>query len=153
MAHTQVGLIPHLVVSPATEAIEFYKRAFGFKELNRMPGEKGQVIHCAMQLGEAGLMLADDMPGMTSCRSPKSLGGTTVTIHINWPDVDALFEQATKAGATAIMRPTDMFWGDRYCKLADPFGHHWSIATHKEDLTPEEMNRRGAEFFKNMAKK
>ncbi len=152
-ALTSVGLIPHLVVTPAAEAIEFYKKAFGFSETMRMSRPDGGVLHCRMQLGDHAIMLADEWPNMGGCSSPKKLGGSSVTIHINTPDVDALFNQAVEAGATVTMPVADMFWGDRYGKLVDPFGHHWSIATHKEDVSPEEAKRRAAELFKNMKPK
>jgi PhnB protein len=88
---------------------------------------------------------------MSTCKAPATLGGTTVTIHLNVEDVDAAFQKAVTAGAKAIMPPMDMFWGDRFCKVSDPFGHEWSLATHKEDVPPEEMKRRGDEMFAKMA--
>jgi PhnB protein len=148
------NIVPHLTLDRGVEAIDFYKRAFGFEEAHRMPGPGGKIMHCELRLGESVIFLADEFPEMGgSCRSPKTLGGSTVTIHVESPDVDAAFARATQAGATAIMPPMDMFWGDRYCKLADPFGHHWSLSTHKEDLTHEEMKKRGEAFFKNMKPK
>jgi PhnB protein len=145
--------VPYLVVDRAAEAIEFYKRAFGFLETLRMPGPDGKVMHAALDLpggGEhGGIYLADEFPMSGACKSPKSLGGTTVTLHFVSVDVDAAFDRAVKAGATPLMPPTDMFWGDRYCKIADPFGHHWSIATHKEELSEEEMKRRGQDAMKH----
>lgn len=147
MAQNAVTLIPHLVVSPAAEAIEFYKRAFGFEELHRMPGPDGKaVMHAQLRLGDAQLMLADEFdcgPASQGFGSPRKLGGTTSVLHLQVPDVDAAFAQAIAAGGTAIMPPTDMFWGDRYGQLRDPFGHRWSVATTKEKLTPEQMRERG----------
>ncbi len=149
---TPHAIIPHLAVRPAAEAIGFYKRAFGFEEVIRMPGPGGQgVMHAQLRLGGNGgpvIMLADEWPG-AGVKSPASLGGSTITIHLYVPDVDAAFDRAVKAGAKADMPPADMFWGDRYAKVTDPFGHHWSLATHKEDVSADEMKRRGDEMFKN----
>ena len=144
-------MVPHLSVSPATEAIEFYKKAFGFEEIMRMP-MGGKIGHAELRLGDGVLFLADEYPQGGS-KSPRTLGGTTVTIHIESPDVDKAYDRAIKAGATALMPPADMFWGDRYGTLKDPFGHQWSIATHKEDVPPAEMQRRMEEAMKNWKKK
>ena len=135
---------PHLVVRGAAQAIDFYKKAFGAKELLRMPMPDGSVAHAEIQIGDSRLMLADESPQM-GASAPQTVGGTCVHIFLYLKDVDKAFAQATAAGATTEMPPTDMFWGDRYCKLLDPFGHKWNMATHKEDLTPKEMARRGAE--------
>jgi len=149
------AIIPHLCVSPAAEAIDFYKRAFGFEEIHRLPSPDGKILHCELRLGDAWFMLADEFPNMGtgSPRSPRTLNGSTVTIHINAPNVDAAFDRAVKAGARVSMPVADMFWGDRYGKLIDPFGHHWSISTHKEDVSPEEMKKRADALFKNWGKK
>jgi PhnB protein len=144
-------IVPHLSVTPAAEAIEFYKRAFGFEEVGRLH-MMGKVGHAELRLGDMVLFLADEFPGMGGSQSPKTLGGTTVTIHLDSPDVDKAYDRAIKAGATALMPPADMFWGDRYGKLQDPFGHQWSIATHKEDVPPEDMQRRMDEAMKNWKK-
>ena len=147
-------IVPYLVLDRAAEAIDYYKKAFGLTETVRMLMPNGKVMHAALDFpgGEAGIYLADEFPMSGDCKSPKSLGGTSTTLHFVVPDVDASFKRAVDAGAKPIMPPTDMFWGDRYCKLADPFGHHWSIATHEETLTPEEMTRRGQEAMKQFAK-
>ena len=141
-------VIPHLVVKGAAEAIEFYKRAFGAKEVGRMPfpGEDGQmkIGHAELQIGDSKLFLADEFAA-AGATGPKD-GHSPVTIHLYVTDTDATFKQAVEEGATAVMPPADMFWGDRYGKLTDPFGHHWSIATHKQDLTPEQMQERMAAF-------
>jgi len=143
------SVTPHLVTKGAPEAIEFYKKAFGATEVCRMPmpGEDGQmkVGHAELQLGDSKLFLADEFPGYGSV-GPN--GSSPVTIHLYVEDVDATFKQAVDAGAKEVMPPADMFWGDRYGKLVDPFGHHWSIATHQEDPTPEQMQERMAEAFK-----
>jgi PhnB protein len=141
-------ITPHLIVKGASEAIEFYKRAFGAEELSRMPfpGPDGQMKlgHAELQIGNSRLFLADEFP-QQGATGPS--GSSPVTIHMYVTDADAVFERAVKAGATAQMPPADMFWGDRYARVVDPFGHHWSIATHLEDLTPEQMQQRMAAAF------
>jgi len=139
------AITPHLVIKGASKAIEFYKRAFGAKELSRMPfpGKDGQVQvgHAALQIGDSRLFLADEFPE----RGVVGPGSSSlVTIHLYVNDADAAFARAVEAGATVGMPLTDMFWGDRYGKLVDPFGHHWSIAERLEDLTPEQMQERMA---------
>lgn len=134
-------LTPFITVRNAARAIEFYKRAFGAKELTRMDGPQGKIGHAELKIGDSIFMLGDEMPGMGN-RSPESLGGTAGGIFIYVDNVDAVYDQAVAAGAKADQRPTDMFWGDRYGKLTDPFGHTWSVATHKEDVAPEEMRKR-----------
>jgi PhnB protein len=149
MAHPipdgQHAITPHLVIKGASEAIEFYKRAFGAEELHRMPmpGPDGQVRlgHAALQIGDSRLFLADEFPEYGS-NGPN--GSSPVSIHLYVTDANAVFGRAVEAGATVTMPLADMFWGDRYGKLVDPFGHHWSIATHLEDLTPEQMAERMA---------
>lgn len=131
-------VVPHLVCRNAAAAIDFYKRAFGAEELMRMPLQDGSLAHAAVRIGDTIVMLADEMPGW-GVLSPQSLKGSPVTLHISVPDVDTLYARAIAEGAKATMPVADMFWGDRYGKLEDPFGHHWSIATHIKDMTPEEM--------------
>jgi PhnB protein len=141
------SVTPYLIVSDAAAAIDFYKRAFGAKELMRyaMPG--GKVAHAEVQIGDSIVMLADEFPEM-GVRSPKSIGGTPVSMAVYVEDVDTRFQQALSAGAK-VQRPLkDQFYGDRSGTLEDPFGHVWTISTHKEDLTPEEMQRREAEMRK-----
>lgn len=135
--------IPYLVVRGASDAIAYYTSAFGATERYRMPGPGGAVMHAEIQIGDSVVMLCDENPGMGSV-SPATLNGTTVSVFLYVPDVDAVFAQAVAAGATAVMPPTDMFWGDRFGKLKDPFGHEWGIATHIEDVSPEEMEKRMA---------
>ncbi len=145
------SVTPHLAVDGAAEAIEFYKRAFGAQELVRMPMPDGKSIaHAEIRVGDSTVWLADAMPGM-GAQSPKTLGNTTVTLNIYVEDADALWDRAVKAGAKVAMPLADMFWGDRYGPLTDPFGHMWAIATHKEDVAPEEMARRAKEAFAQMA--
>ncbi len=132
---------PHLIIKGASEAIEFYKKAFGAEEVARMPGPGGTVMHAEIRIGDSPIMLNDEFPSFGKT-GPKSIGGTPVTIHLYVNDVDALFDRAVKAGAKVTMPIADMFWGDRYGQIEDPFGHQWSLATHKEDVTPEECMRR-----------
>jgi uncharacterized glyoxalase superfamily protein PhnB len=133
------AVTPHLICAGAAKAIEFYKNAFNAVETARIPGPSGKLIHGAVKIGGATIMLVDEMPEWGTL-GPLALKGTPVVIHLYVDDVDAAFAQAVKAGATAKMPPTDMFWGDRYGIVVDPFGHHWSIATHKRDVSAEEMN-------------
>jgi PhnB protein len=141
---------PYLAVNDGAKAIEFYKKAFGAQEKSRMGGPQGKIGHAELKIGDSLIMLSDEMPG-SGARSPQSLGGTAVNIFLYVNDVDSAYKQAVSAGARADMPPQDMFWGDRYGKLTDPFGHSWSIATHKEDVAPAEMERRGKEAMSQMA--
>jgi uncharacterized glyoxalase superfamily protein PhnB len=144
-------LTPHLVVKGASQAIDFYKKAFGAEEIKRMPGPDGKsLIHAELKIGNSRLMLVDEFPEMNA-RGPETMGGTPVTIHMFVEDADAVFNRALGAGAQVRMPLADMFWGDRYGVVADPFGHLWSIATHKEDLTPEEMGKRMQDAFSESA--
>lgn len=131
-------VIPHLVCEGAADAIEFYKKAFNAVEQMRMPGENGRLMHAAISIGESTIMLADDFPEYGGF-GPKALKGSPVTLHLMVPNIDEAFQQAVDAGATVRMPPADMFWGDRYGQVVDPFGHHWSLATHIKDMTPAEM--------------
>ena len=140
----QEGLIPHLVCSPAAQAIDFYKKAFGAEEVHRMPAPDGKrLMHAAIRIEGRYVFLADDFSEYCGgkSQSPQSLGGTPVTIHRYVKDCDAAMERAVKAGATVVMPASDMFWGDRYGLVKDPFGHSWSLATHIADPTPEEMQK------------
>ncbi|HEX8818956.1 MAG TPA: VOC family protein [Archangium sp.] len=134
---------PSIVVRGADKAIEFYKKAFGAKELSRMPGPDGKLLHAEIKIGDSIVMLSDEFPGMGSS-SPETIGGTPSSLMIYTRDVDALFNQALAAGAKVSMPLADMFWGDRYGRVKDPFGHDWQLATRKEDLTPKEMAKRAA---------
>jgi uncharacterized glyoxalase superfamily protein PhnB len=129
---------PHLVCAGAADAIEFYKQAFGAEEFMRLPGQDGRLMHAAVRIGDSVVMLVDEMPEW-NCLGPKAIGNTAVTIHLMVDDVDAMFAQAVTAGATVKMPVADMFWGDRYGMVTDPFGHQWSIATHVRDVSPEEL--------------
>jgi PhnB protein len=147
------AVTPYIVVNDAAKAIEFYKRAFDAKELHRMEGPPGKIGHAELQIGDSIVMLADEMPQMET-RSPQSLGGTSAGLFLYVNDVDAAFKKAVGAGAKETMPVADMFWGDRYGKVMDPFGHSWSLATHKEDVAPEEMSKRmQAEMAKRSVQK
>jgi PhnB protein len=135
-------LSPALAVDNASEAIEFYKRAFGAKERSRMPAPDGLIAHAELEIGDSVVMLADPFPQSTA-RPPKEIGGTSVGLFIYVEDVDAVVKQAADAGAMVTMEPDDMFWGDRFGAVTDPFGHAWQIATHVEDVPPEEIEERG----------
>jgi len=143
---------PSLIIDGAAKAIEFYKKVFNAKEIVRMDLPDGRVGHAEIKIGNSIIMLGDEWPDM-SVRSPKSIGGSGSAIFLYVRNCDRIFKRAVKAGATVIMEPADQFWGDRMAKITDPFGHVWGIATHKEDMTPEEANRRGAEWMASQAAK
>jgi uncharacterized glyoxalase superfamily protein PhnB len=129
---------PHLVCDGAAAAIEFYKKAFNAKALGTVPGPGAKLMHGLIQIGDSAVMLVDEFPDHQTL-GPKSLKGSPVTIHLYVEDVDQLFAQAVAAGANIITPVADMFWGDRYGVIEDPFGHHWSIATHVRDVAPHEV--------------
>jgi PhnB protein len=132
---------PYLAVDNAAEAIEYYKKAFGAKERVRMDAPDGKIGHAELEIGDALVMLSDPFP-QASTRPPKELGGTSVSVFMYVEDVDATVKQAVDAGATVTSEVEDQFWGDRFGSISDPFGHSWSIATHVEDVPPEEMAER-----------
>jgi uncharacterized glyoxalase superfamily protein PhnB len=132
------AITPHLICAGAANAIEFYKKAFGAVEEARLPAPDGRIMHALIRIGGAPVMLVDEMPEWDAL-GPKALKGSPVTIHLYVEDVDAVVAKAVKAGAKVTMPVADQFWGDRYGKLEDPFGHHWSVATHVREVTPEEM--------------
>src|ERR1051325_313546 len=148
-------ITPQLAVDNAAKAIEFYKKAFGAEELARAMGPGNKVMHAELKIVDSMLYLADEFPEMGDCgtRSPKSLGGVPCLLHLYVNDVDAAFAKAVAAGATVKMPVMHMFWGDRYGQLQDPFGHRWSMATHKEDLTPAQIGERQKEFMAKMGPK
>ena len=144
-------ITPYMTVRDAARAIEFYKQAFGAKERGVMKGPEGKVMHAELVIGDSIIMLADEFPEFGSL-SPQSTGGSGTGLHIYIEDVDSAFDRAVKAGATVEMPVADMFWGDRYGKLRDPFGHKWSIGTHKADLSMEEMKKGMEETMAKMPK-
>lgn len=129
---------PHLICAGAADAVEFYKKAFNATEMARLAGPEGKLMHAAIRIGDSVVMLMDEFPECGAV-APTTLKGTPVSVHLYVENVDSTFKQAVEAGAKAIMPPDDMFWGDRYGVLEDPFGHHWSIATHIRDLSPEQI--------------
>lgn len=133
-------ITPHLVCDGAAAAIDFYQKAFGAVEHGRLAGPNGKLMHAMLRIGDSALMLVDQFPEWGSM-GPAALKGTPVTLHLYVPDVDAAFAQAVAAGATVKMAVADMFWGDRYGMVTDPFGHQWSLATHQRDVSPEDMQR------------
>ncbi|HEV8473386.1 MAG TPA: VOC family protein [Methylomirabilota bacterium] len=144
-------LTPTLTVKNGAQAIDFYKRALGAEELMRMPGPDGSLMHAELKLGDSVFMLSDEQPGI-GCRAPSAAAGPTGYLYVYVPDVDAAFKRATQAGAKVVMPLTDMFWGDRFGQVEDPYGHRWGLASHKEDVAPDEMARRQREFFASMRK-
>lgn len=132
------SITPHLVCAGAADAIEFYKKAFNAIELARLPDPGGKLMHAMLQIGDSVIMLNDEYTDW-GVLGPKTIGGSPITIHLYVNDVDSAFAQAVDAGGTVKMPVADMFWGDRYGVLVDPFGHNWSLATHKHDLTPEQI--------------
>ena len=146
------SVTPYLTVRGAAQAIDFYKRAFGAQERERMPGPDGKsVMHAELRIGDSVVMLSDEFPGM-GARSPQSLGGTHGYLFLYVEDVDTAWERAVSAGAKVTMPLADMFWGDRFGKLQDPFGHEWGLASHKEDVSPEEIGKRAQAAFAQMPK-
>jgi PhnB protein len=143
------SLTPYLVVDDGARAIDFYKQAFGATERGRMAAPDGKVAHCELQVGDSVLMLSDPMPG-SGMTSPKELGGHSGGLYLYVEDVDAAVQRAVDAGATLSTPVEDMFWGDRFGTVTDPFGHEWQIATRVEELSPEEVEERGREFMATM---
>ena len=139
---------PYLIVKGAADAIDFYKRAFGATEMLRMADPQGRVGHAEIKIGDSVIMLADEHPAM-GYRGPRALGGSSVSILLYLEDVDTVFARAVKAGAKALRPVTNQFYGDRSGTLEDPFGHVWTIATHVEDVPPEEMKRRAEAAMKS----
>jgi PhnB protein len=143
---------PYLIVRNAAQAIEFYKKAFGAEERFRMLGPDGKsIMHAELKIGDSIFMLSEESAEM-KCYSPESIGGSPVSMYIYVGDVDAIFNQAVSAGATELNPVKDQFYGDRSGYLRDPFGHLWSIATHKKDLSPDELRKAGETFFAEMSK-
>ena len=137
---------PSIVLSNTREAIEFYKKAFDANEIYQMPTPDGKTMHAMIQIGDSFIMMSDEFPQM-GANSPTTVGGTSSTIHLYVEDADKTYDEAIKAGATPTMPMMDAFWGDRYGSLIDPYGHSWAIATHKKDISPEEMQKAAKEFM------
>lgn len=143
-------ITPGLSCQNAAQAIELYKKAFGAKEISRMAAPDGRIMHAELQIGNSMLFLADEFPGMTGSPDPSALPAHSLYLYVE--DVDATYERAVAAGCKGAMPVADMFWGDRFGKVVDPFGHHWNLATHVEDVAPAEMERRSREWMASMAK-
>ncbi len=137
------AVTPYLVVQGAAKAIDFYKKVFGAQEIMRMPGPGGKVMHAEIKIGDSIVMLADEHPEMDA-RSPQAFGGTPVSLMVYVPDVDDVFKQAVSAGAKELRPVKDQFYGDRSGTISDPFGHKWTVSTHVEDVSDDEMKRRMA---------
>ncbi|OIO58663.1 MAG: glyoxalase [Verrucomicrobia bacterium CG_4_10_14_3_um_filter_43_23] len=145
-------ITPHLIVKDAANAIEFYKKAFGAEELGRMPAPgSNKIIHALLRIGDSMIMLVDEFPEL-KCFGPNHFNGTSVNIHLFVNDADGMFNQAVNAGAKAAMPMQDAFWGSRYGKVEDPFGHVWEIATQIEDVSPAEMKKRSDEYCASTSK-
>jgi PhnB protein len=147
------SITPSLVVRNAAAAIEFYKKALGAEELMRMPSPDGKISHAELQIGDSIIFVSDEFPNMGVSKAPQTLGGCTGTLNLYVEDVDTTFQRAIDSGAKAAMPVGDMFWGDRYGTFVDPFGHAWGVATHKEDLTGEEIEERAKDFYAQMAER
>jgi PhnB protein len=143
------SITPALTCRDARRAIEFYKKAFGATEIARMAGPDGKIAHAELRIGNSVIFVSDEFPGMSAAPAPTTTPSVYFYLYVT--DADAVFNGAVTAGCRADMPLMDMFWGDRYGKLTDPFGHSWGIATHIEDVTPAEMERRSAEFMAKMA--
>jgi PhnB protein len=135
---------PYLIIDGASDAIDFYTKVLGAQERMRMPGPDGKLGHAELQLGNSVIMLADEFPDMGAV-GPKSVGGTPVTLHVYVEDVDSVFDNAVASGAKEIRAVENQFYGDRSGQFEDPFGHQWNVASHVEDVPPEEMEKRAAE--------
>ena len=146
------NVMPYLIVNGAAKAIEFYKKVFGAKEVMRMADAEGKVGHAELQIGDSRICLADEYPQM-GARSPQAIGGSPVNLFTYVTDVDSTVKQALAAGAKLKREVADQFYGDRMGGIEDPFGHSWFIATHKEDVLPEELKRRSEAMAKEMAQK
>ena len=142
---------PYLVVRNADREIEFYKRAFGAEERYRMEAPNGKLGHAELKIGDSVFMLADEFPEM-KCLSPKSIGGSPVSMYLYVADVDTVFNRAVSAGSKVLDPVKDQFWGDRHGRLEDPFGHVWSISTHQKDLSPDELKKAAEAAFAEMSK-
>jgi len=145
-------LTPHMIIKDATAAIEFYEKAFGAVKRGVLNAPDGKLMHAEIQIGDSIIMIHDEFPQMNSL-GPVSRGGVTMSLMMYVVDADAAFDKAVKAGCTATMPLANQFWGDRYGKVTDPFGHEWAIATHIEDLTMEECARHAEDAMKLMASK
>jgi PhnB protein len=144
------SISPQLTCRDAAAAIDFYKRVFGAKEIMRSASPPGKIMHAELQIGDSRIMLNDEFPGMAVAPNPSAPHSSSLFLYTE--DVDSVYKRAVDAGARVDMKLDNMFWGDRYGKFTDPFGHQWGVATHVEDVSPEELQRRSEEMFKQMGK-
>jgi len=144
-------LTPSLMLKDARKAIDFYKRAFGAEEIDVMTGPDGRVMHAELRIGDSRLMMGEENPAWAAFKSAETLGASPISLHLYFPDADAAFKRALDAGAKVEMPVDDMFWGDRYGKVKDPFGYTWGVATRVKDMTPEEIRKAGQEWMAKMA--
>jgi PhnB protein len=142
-------ITPSLTCRGAAKAIDFYKKAFGAQELMRMPSPDGKVSHAEIKIGDSVVFISDEFPGMTAAPSPTATPSYSLIVYVD--DVDSVFNRVVSAGAKVDMPMQDMFWGDRYGKVTDPFGHQWGLAMHIEDVAPDEIGRRAQTFFAKAA--
>lgn len=142
-------LTPYLIVSDCAAALDYYKKAFGATEVMRMPGPGGKIVHAEIKIGDSFIMLADENPGR-GAKSPRTLGGSPVGLCLYLPNVDAVYAAALAAGGKEVFPLKNQFYGDRSGTLTDPFGHNWTVSTHVEDVSPEEMQRRAEAAMKEM---
>jgi PhnB protein len=144
------SITPYITCKNAGRAMDFYKKAFGATEINRMPGPDGRIMHAELRIGDSLIFISDEFPGMSV--APSGDGLSPYSLFLYTDNVDDIFNRAVREGCRADMPLADMFWGDRYGKVTDPFGHHWGLAQHIEDVAPAEMQRRSAEWTASMAK-
>jgi PhnB protein len=143
------SITPSLTCRDAAKAIDFYKKAFGAQELMRMPSPDGKISHAEIKIGDSVVFISDEFPGRTAAPSPTATPSSSLFLYVE--DVDTVFNRAVSAGAKSTMPLQDMFWGDRFGNVVDPFGHQWGLATHIEDVAPDEIGRRAAAFFAKAA--
>ena len=141
---------PYLTMSDGARALEFYGKAFGAKVRMRMDAPGGRIGHAEIKIGDSLIMMSDEFPMPDGTKAPSSLGGSSGSLFVYVPNVDASWKRAVDAGCRGVMPPTDMFWGDRFGRVIDPYGHHWGLATHKEDVGPAEMKKRSAAAMAEM---
>ena len=143
--------VPYLSVTDAKQAVAFYSRVFGVEPLKSLSMPDGRLMHCEFRVGDVRFFLSEELPEHGGTPSPSSLGATTVAIHLYVDDCDAMLARMKSCGATVLLEPADMFWGERFARARDPFGHEWGITTHLRDMTPDEIKAAAAKLFEDMA--